>query len=49
MVELSRFDAADYLDDDESRVEFLRAALETDDTDHILSAVRVVARSLDDA
>lgn len=44
-IKLSRFDAAEYLDDDEACVEFLKAAMEGNDIDHILSAINVVARA----
>lgn len=43
--ELSRFDAAEYLDSVEARVEYLRAAMETGDTGFILDAIGVVARA----
>ncbi len=43
---LSRFDAAEYLDSIDARVEYLRAALETSDTAFILDSVGVVARAL---
>ena len=42
---LSRFDAAEYLDSPEARVEYLRAALETEDKAFILDAIGVVARA----
>lgn len=42
---VSRFDAAEYLDSPEARVEYLRAALETEDPAFILDAIGVVARA----
>jgi probable addiction module antidote protein len=42
---VTRFDAAEYLDTDEARVEYLRAALETEDMPFILDAIGVVARA----
>ncbi|PPQ39547.1 addiction module antidote protein [Rhodopila globiformis] len=42
---LSRFDAADYLDSPEARAEYLSAALETGDMPFILDAIAVVARA----
>lgn len=45
MVKLAPFDAADYLDDEETIAEFLSAALEDSNPDVFLSAVRDVARA----
>jgi probable addiction module antidote protein len=42
---LSRFDAAEYLDSEKARVEYLRAALETEDKAFILDAIGVIARA----
>src|SRR5277367_3267971 len=41
---LSRFDAAEYLDSAEARAEYLRAAMETEDVAFILDAIGVLAR-----
>jgi probable addiction module antidote protein len=43
---LSRFDAAEYLGSAEARVEYLRAAMETEDTAFILDAIGVLARAV---
>lgn len=45
MAKLAPFDAADYLDDEETIAEFLTAALEDQNPDVFLSAVRDVARA----
>jgi probable addiction module antidote protein len=43
---LSRFDAAEYLDSNEARAEYLRAAMETEDVAFIMDAIGVVARAM---
>jgi len=45
MVKLATFDAADYLNDDETIAEYLTAALEDPNPDVFLAAVRDVARA----
>jgi len=45
MSKLAPFDAADYLDDEETIAEYLTAALEDPDPDMFLVAVRTVARA----
>lgn len=45
MVKLATFDAADYLDDDETIAAYLTAALEDPNPDVFLTAVRDVARA----
>jgi probable addiction module antidote protein len=45
MVKLAPFDAADYLDSEESIAEFLTAALDDPNPDVFLTAVRDVARA----
>lgn len=45
MVKLATFDAADYLDDEETIAEYLTAALEDPNPDVFLAAVRDVARA----
>jgi probable addiction module antidote protein len=45
MTDLSPFDAADYLEDDETAAEYLTAALEDPNPDVFLAAVRDVARA----
>ena len=45
MAKLAPVDAADYLDDEETIAEFLTAALEDQNPDVFLSAVRDVARA----
>ncbi|MBN8473610.1 addiction module antidote protein [Sulfuritalea sp.] len=45
MTRFTRFDAADYLDNDESIAEYLTAALEEDDPDAFLDALKTVARA----
>ena len=45
MVKLAPFDAADYLDDEETIAEYLTAALEDPNSDVFLAAVRDVARA----
>ena len=44
MAKLAPFDAADYLDDEETVAEYLSAALEDPNPDVLLAAVRDVAR-----
>ena len=44
MTKYAAFDAADYLDDDETIAEYITAALEDHNPDVFLSAVRDVAR-----
>ncbi|MBX3664459.1 MAG: putative addiction module antidote protein [Burkholderiales bacterium] len=45
MVQFSRFDAADYLTNEETIAEYLTAALEDPNPDVFLTAVRDVARA----
>jgi len=45
MPGLAPFDAADYLDDEETIAEYITAALEDPDPDVFLAAVRDVARA----
>jgi probable addiction module antidote protein len=45
MVRLTPFDAADYLGDDETIAHYLTAALEDDDPNMLLMAIRNVARA----
>jgi probable addiction module antidote protein len=45
MTQFSRFDAADYLDDDETIAAYITAALEEDDPDAFLGALKTVARA----
>lgn len=45
MARFTPFDAADYLDDEETIIEYLNAALEDDDPDMFLVAVKDVARA----
>jgi len=45
MTQFSPFDAADYLDDDETIAAYITAALEEDDPDAFLSALKTVARA----
>lgn len=45
MTRFTRFDAADYLDNDESIAEYLTASLEDDDPDAFLDALKTVARA----
>ena len=45
MTKLAPFDAADYLDNEETIAEFLTAALEDPNPDVFLTAVRDVARA----
>jgi probable addiction module antidote protein len=45
MVRFAAFDAADYLDDEETIAEYLTAALDDPDPDVFLAAVRDVARA----
>ncbi len=44
-MKTARFDAADYLKDDETIAEYITAALEDPDPDVFLAAVRDVARA----
>lgn len=43
---LSRFDAAEYLDSNEARAEYLSAAMETEDVAFIMDSIGVVARAM---
>ena len=45
MSTLTPFDAADYLDSEETIAEFLTAAMEENDPEHFLLAVAAVARA----
>jgi probable addiction module antidote protein len=45
MAKYAHFDAADYLDDEETIAEYLTAALEDPDPDVFLTAVRDIARA----
>lgn len=45
MTRFTRFDAADYLDNDETIAEYLTASLEEDDPDKFLDALKTVARA----
>ena len=45
MAKFSQFDAADYLDDEETISEYITAALEDSNPDVFLTAVRDVARA----
>ena len=45
MAKFSRFDAADYLDDEDTIAEYITAALEDSNPDVFLTAVRDVARA----
>lgn len=45
MTKLAPFDAADYLDDEETIAEYLTAALDDQNPDVFLTAVRDVARA----
>lgn len=45
MAQLAPFDAADYLDDEQTIAEYLTAALEDSNPDVFLTAVRDVARA----
>ena len=45
MTKFSRFDAADYLDDEETIAEYISAALEDPNPEVFLTAVRDVARA----
>ena len=45
MAKFAPFDAADYLDDDETIAEYISAALEDPNPDVFLAAVRDVARA----
>ena len=43
MITVSKFDAADYLDDEEAIAAYLSEALETGDSDYISHALNTVA------
>lgn len=45
MIKLTPFDAADYLDDEETIAAYLSEALEDSDPDVFLMAIRTVARA----
>ena len=45
MTNFTPFDAADYLDDDETIAAYINAALEEDDPDAFLAALKTVARA----
>lgn len=45
MTTITPFDAADYLDSEETIAEFLTVAMEDGDSDHFLRAVAAVARA----
>ena len=45
MIKLSKFDAADYLDHQETIAAYLTEALETADSDYIRHAIDTVARA----
>jgi probable addiction module antidote protein len=45
MITVSKFDAADYLDDEETIAAYLSEALETGDSDYISHALNTVARA----
>jgi probable addiction module antidote protein len=45
MVKLSKFDAADYLDSEETIAEYLTAALEDENPDVFLAAISDVAKA----
>lgn len=45
MTHFSPFDAADYLDDDETIAAYISASLEEDDPDAFLCALKTVARA----
>ncbi|MDD5058163.1 MAG: putative addiction module antidote protein [Sideroxydans sp.] len=45
MTKFTPFDAADYLDDDETVAAYISAALEEDDPDAFLAALKTVARA----
>ncbi len=45
MAKIAPFDAADYLDDEETIAEYITAALEDPNPDEFLTAVRDVARA----
>jgi probable addiction module antidote protein len=45
MIKVSKFDAADYLDDEETIAAYLSEALETGDSDYISHALNTVARA----
>jgi probable addiction module antidote protein len=45
MAKTTRFDAADYLDNEERQVAYITAALETGDADSVRDALGLVARA----
>jgi probable addiction module antidote protein len=45
MITVSKFDAADYLDDEEAIAVYPSEALETGDSDHVSHALNTVARA----
>jgi probable addiction module antidote protein len=45
MVKVSKFDAADYLDHQETIAAYLNEALETGDSDYICHALNTIARA----
>jgi probable addiction module antidote protein len=45
MTHFTRFDAADYLESEESIAAYLSAVLEEDDPDSFLSALKTIARA----
>ena len=45
MIKVSKFDAADYLDNQETIAAYLSEALETGDSDYICGALNTVARA----
>ena len=45
MTNFTKFDAADYLDDDETIAAYITATLDEDDPDAFLAAIRTVARA----
>ena len=45
MKHLTKFDAADYLDSEESIAAYLSAALEEDDSENFLAALKTIARA----
>ncbi len=44
-IKLTKFDIVDYLDSDEAIAEFINAAIEDDDPDFLLVALKEVARA----
>ena len=47
MIEVSKFDAADYLEHQETIAAYLSEALETSDSDYIFHALNTIARGKD--